>query len=44
MIKKVPFTIIGVFRTKGQNTMGRTDDLVLVPLTAAQRSLSAGTL
>jgi putative ABC transport system permease protein len=39
-IKKVPFTIIGVFRTKGQNTMGQDqDDLVLVPLTAAQRRL-----
>ena len=39
-IKKVPFTIIGVFREKGQNTMGQDqDDLVLVPLTAAQRRL-----
>ncbi len=39
-IKKVPFTIIGVFKTKGQNTMGQDqDDLVLVPLTAAQRRL-----
>ena len=39
-IKKIPFTVIGVFREKGQNTMGQDqDDLVLVPLTAAQRRL-----
>ena len=39
-IKKVPFTIIGVLKAKGQNTMGQDqDDLVLVPLTAAQRRL-----
>ena len=39
-IKKIPFTIIGVLRAKGQNTMGQDqDDLVLVPLTAAQRRL-----
>jgi len=39
-IKKVPFTIIGVFKAKGQNTMGQDqDDFVLVPLTAAQRRI-----
>lgn len=39
-IKKVPFTIIGVLKGKGQNTMGQDqDDIVLVPLTAAQRRL-----
>ncbi len=39
-IKKIPFTIIGVFRPKGQNTMGQDqDDFILVPLTAAQRRL-----
>ena len=39
-IKKVPFTIIGVLKAKGQNTMGQDqDDLVFVPLTAAQRRL-----
>ena len=39
-IKKIPFTIIGVFKSKGQSTMGQDqDDFVLVPLTAAQRRL-----
>ena len=39
-IKKIPFTIIGVFSSKGQSTMGQDqDDFVLVPITAAQRRL-----
>lgn len=39
-IKKVPFTIIGVFEAKGQSSMGSDqDEFVLVPLTAAQRRL-----
>lgn len=39
-IKKVPFTIVGVFESKGQNMMGQDqDDFVLVPITAAQRRL-----
>jgi len=39
-IKKVPFTVIGVFESKGQSSMGADqDEFVLVPLTAAQRRL-----
>ncbi len=39
-IKKVPFTVVGIFATKGQSTMGEDqDDFVLVPLTSAQRRL-----
>lgn len=39
-IKKVPFTIVGVFASKGQSSMGDDqDDFILVPLTSAQRRL-----
>ncbi|MDU4960140.1 MAG: ABC transporter permease [Sporomusaceae bacterium] len=39
-INKVPFTVVGVFAAKGQNTMGNDqDDFVLVPATAAQSRL-----
>lgn len=39
-INKVPFTVVGVFAAKGQNTMGSDqDDFVLVPVTAAQSRL-----
>ncbi|MDL2299023.1 ABC transporter permease [Synergistaceae bacterium OttesenSCG-928-D05] len=39
-IKKVPFTVVGVFESKGQSAMGSDqDEFVLVPLTAAQRRL-----
>lgn len=39
-INKIPFTIVGVFESKGQSAMGSDqDDFVLVPLTAAQRRL-----
>ncbi len=39
-INKVPFRIIGVLKNKGISSMGRDqDDLVLVPLTAAQKRL-----
>lgn len=39
-INKIPFTVIGVFASKGQSQMGTDqDDFVLVPLTAAQKRL-----
>lgn len=39
-IKKVPFTVVGVFTSKGASTGGNDqDDFVLVPLTSAQRRL-----
>ncbi len=39
-INNVPFTIVGVFASKGQNTKGNNqDDFVLVPVTAAQSRL-----
>lgn len=39
-INKIPFTIVGVFATKGQSQMGSDqDDIVFVPLTAAQKRL-----
>ena len=40
-IGKVPFTIVGVMATKGQNGMGQDqDDVILVPYTTAQSRLS----
>ncbi|MDY4031524.1 MAG: ABC transporter permease [Pyramidobacter sp.] len=40
-ISKVPFTVVGVFATKGQSTGGfmDQDDLILVPLKTAQSRL-----
>jgi len=39
-IKKLPFRVIGVMSSKGQNAFGRDqDDLVLVPYTTAQKKL-----
>ena len=39
-INKIPFQIVGIFAEKGQSQMGSDqDDLVLVPLTAAQKRL-----
>ncbi len=39
-INNVPFTVIGVFASKGQNTKGNNqDDFLLVPATAAQSRL-----
>jgi putative ABC transport system permease protein len=39
-IKKVPFTVVGVFSSKGQSATGDDqDDFILVPLTSAQRRL-----
>jgi putative ABC transport system permease protein len=39
-IKKVPFTVIGVLEAKGQGFMGQDqDDVIFVPVTAAQRNL-----
>jgi putative ABC transport system permease protein len=40
-IGKVPFTVVGVMQTKGQNAMGQDqDDIILVPYTTAQNRLS----
>lgn len=42
-INNVPFTVVGVFASKGQNTKGNNqDDFVLVPATAAQSRLVRG--
>ena len=39
-IKKVPFTVIGVLESKGQSMIGQDqDDVIYVPVTAAQRNL-----
>ena len=39
-INKIPFQIVGIFAEKGQSQMGSDqDDIVLVPLTAAQKRL-----
>lgn len=39
-IKKMPFTVVGVLESKGQSFNGMDqDDVILVPLTTAQRSL-----
>jgi putative ABC transport system permease protein len=39
-VNNVPFTIVGVFASKGQSQTGSDqDDIVLVPLTAAQKRL-----
>ncbi|MDP2142490.1 MAG: ABC transporter permease [Gammaproteobacteria bacterium] len=39
-IKKVPFTVIGVLEPKGQSLTGQDqDDIILVPITAAQKQL-----
>jgi len=39
-VNKIPFTVVGIFDTKGSSQMGSDqDDLVLVPLTTAQKRL-----
>jgi putative ABC transport system permease protein len=39
-IKKVPFVVIGVLESKGQSMLGQDqDDIVFVPVSAAQRNL-----
>jgi putative ABC transport system permease protein len=39
-IKKVPFTVIGVLRSKGQTMMGQDqDDIIYVPILTAQKKL-----
>ena len=39
-IKRMPFTVVGVLEVKGQSFNGQDqDDVILVPLTTAQRSL-----
>jgi len=39
-IKKLPFRVIGVMSSKGQNAFGRDqDDIILVPYTTAQKKL-----
>ena len=43
-IRNVPFTIVGVLATKGQNAGGQDqDDVVLVPYTTAQSRLAGNT-
>ena len=42
-IKNLPFEVVGVLETKGQSLDGRDqDDIILVPLTTAQRKLFGG--
>lgn len=42
-IRNVPFKVIGLLESKGQNTFGRDqDDLILVPVTTAQFRLVGG--
>ncbi len=39
-IKKVPFTVVGVLDTKGQNTWGQDqDDVILIPLSTAKKKV-----
>ena len=38
-IKKVPFTVIGVLRSKGQTGFGNRDDMILAPYTTVMRRL-----
>jgi len=39
-IKNVPFTVIGVLATKGQNAQGQDqDDTIMIPVTTAQKKL-----
>jgi macrolide transport system ATP-binding/permease protein len=43
-IKNVPFTVVGVFASKGQSGFGRDqDDVVFVPITTYQQRLSGQT-
>ena len=43
-IKKMPFTVIGVLATKGQNTWGRDqDDVIVMPYTTAMKKVSGTT-
>ncbi|WP_417318195.1 ABC transporter permease [Emcibacter sp.] len=40
-IKKVPFTVIGVLREKGQNAFGRDqDDIVVIPISTARKRIA----
>ncbi|HEV8437831.1 MAG TPA: ABC transporter permease [Methylomirabilota bacterium] len=39
-IKKVPFTVVGLLASKGQNTWGQDqDDIILVPLSTAKKKV-----
>ena len=39
-IKKVPFTVVGVLKRKGQSAMGQDqDDIVLIPISTAKRKV-----
>lgn len=39
-VKKIPFEVVGVLAAKGQSAMGQNqDDIVIVPITTAQRRL-----
>ena len=40
-IKKIPFTVIGVLREKGQNAFGRDqDDIVIIPISTARKRIA----
>ena len=39
-VGRVPFTVVGVLKSKGQGPWGDQDDLILVPLETARRRLS----
>ena len=39
---KIPFTVIGIFKEKGQNSMGMDqDDIIVAPYTTVQKRISA---
>jgi putative ABC transport system permease protein len=42
-VKKVPFTVIGVLKTKGQNAAGQDqDDTIIMPITTAKKKVIGG--
>lgn len=41
-IGRVSFTVVGVLASKGGSSFGNADDVIYVPLTAAQQQLSGG--
>jgi len=44
-IKKIPFTVVGVLESKGQSPGGQDqDDVVIIPLTTAQKKIFGTTL
>ncbi len=44
-IKKVPFTVVGVLQSKGQNSFGQDqDDVILIPITTHRNRIQGGTV